>query len=153
MSRAALYLVASMLLALCCAGRSAEAPPSQPVSDPAPAIRAALSGSADAFNRGDLDGHLAIYTDSATMMTPSGPRPGRDRIKAGFSTKYFDANGKPYQQLEFDSLAVHLLGPDHAYVTARWALRGGNRPDLGGWFTLIWEHRPEGWRVLHDHTS
>ena len=124
-----------------------------PPADPTPEVRAALTGSAEAFNRGDLDGHLAIYVEQATMMTGTGPRPGRDRIKAGFSAKYFDASGKPFQQLAFDSLVVHPLGSDHAYVTARWSLSGGGRPDLGGWFTLIWERRQEGWRVLHDHTS
>ncbi|MGQ0702936.1 MAG: YybH family protein [Gemmatimonadales bacterium] len=124
-----------------------------PAADPTEEIRAALAASADAFNRGDLDGHLAIYVEDATMMTSTGPRPGRDRIKAGFSTRYFGPDGKPYQQLRFDSLAVHAMGSTHAYGTARWSLTGGGRPDLGGWFTLIWEKRPEGWRVLHDHTS
>ena len=147
LSIAGITLVA--LLGAC--GGPGTAPPVIP--DPFAEIGAALRASAEAFNRGDLDGHLAIYIEAATMMTGSGPRPGRDRIKAGFSTKYFDAEGKPFQQLGFDSLAVHSLGSDHAYVTARWSLTGGGRPELGGWFTLIWEKRPEGWRVLHDHTS
>ena len=139
-------VVLASLLAAC------TSPPERPTAS-LPEIRAALTASADAFNRGDLDGHLAIYVEDATMMTGNGPRPGRDRIKAGFSTKYFGPDGRPFQQLAFDSLAVHPLGSDHAYVTARWSLGGGGRPDLGGWFTLIWERRPEGWRVLHDHTS
>jgi len=133
----------------CSSPRNAPSPPPDPSSE----IRAALSASAEAFNRGDLDGHLAIYVEDATMMTGTGPRPGRDRIKAGFSTKYFGPDGKPFQQLAFDSLAVHPLGEDHAYVIARWSLTGGGRPDLGGWFTLIWQRRLERWRVLHDHTS
>ena len=149
MPRTSLAILFAALAAACGTSRNAPSPP----ADPTPDIRSTLTGSAEAFNRGDLDGHLAIYLEQATMMTANGPRPGRDRIKAGFSTKYFGPDGKPYQQLGFDSLAVHPLGNDHAYVTARWSLRCGGRPDLGGWFTLIWERRPEGWRVIHDHTS
>ena len=39
-------------------------------------IRAAMVGSAEAWNRADLKGHLAIYVDSVGYMTRTGPRPG-----------------------------------------------------------------------------
>ena len=86
-------------------------------------------------------------------MAKSGPRPGRDAMKKSFSASYFGPDGKPFQVLSFDQLAVHVLGAEHAYSTGHWALQGGGRPNLGGWFTLIWAHDASGWRVIHDHTS
>ncbi|MEZ4640825.1 MAG: hypothetical protein R2856_38690 [Caldilineaceae bacterium] len=38
------------------------------------ALLAALQSSADAWNRGDLRGHVAIYDPSVTVMTNNGPR-------------------------------------------------------------------------------
>jgi beta-aspartyl-peptidase (threonine type) len=25
--------------------------------------------------------------------------------------------------------------------------------DIGGVFSLVWQRFPEGWRIIHDHTS
>ncbi|HUF36674.1 MAG TPA: hypothetical protein VMN37_12035 [Gemmatimonadales bacterium] len=30
---------------------------------------------------------------------------------------------------------------------------GGGEPDGAGWFTTIGARGPEGWRVIHDHSS
>ena len=54
--------------------------------------------------------------------------------------------------LEFSELEMRSLGPDAALVLGRWHLNrdAGN---LGGVYTLIFERFPEGWRIVHDHTS
>jgi len=116
------------------------------------AIRQALSDSVDAFNRGDLQGHLAIYDESVEFMTKDGPRPGIAPIEKSFSERYF-RDGKPIQQLRFEQLAVRRLTGDAAIATARWALSGGGQPDQAGWFTLVLLRKPAGWRAVHDHSS
>lgn len=115
-------------------------------------IRQALADSVDAFNRGDLPGHLAIYDPGVTFMTKDGPRPGVAPIEQAFRERYFK-DGKPIQQLRFEELAVRPLGPDSALATARWALAGGGKPELSGWFTLVWQRTAAGWRAVHDHSS
>jgi len=115
-------------------------------------IRQALANSVDAFNRGDLPGHLAIYDPGVTFMTKDGPRPGIAPIEQAFREHYFK-DGKPIQQLRFEQLAVRSLGPDSALATARWALAGGGKPELSGWFTLVWQRTAAGWRAVHDHSS
>lgn len=116
------------------------------------AIRQALDASDDAFNRGDLKGHLAIYDDSVEFMTKDGPRPGIAGIEKSFSEHYF-RDGKAIQQLHVDRLAVRPLTDDTAIATARWALSGGGLPDQSGWFTLVFLRTPAGWRAVHDHSS
>jgi hypothetical protein len=88
----------------------------QRVDDMRAAIRAELQQAQEAWNRGDLSGHVAMYTDSATFMTPRGPLPGRGRI-AETLTRGFWSNGKPFQQLRFDNVMVRPLGQSHALVT------------------------------------
>lgn len=116
------------------------------------AIRAALAASDDAFNRGDLASHLAIYDESVEFMTKDGPRPGIAPIEKAFSEHYF-RDGKAIQQLSVDRLAVRRLTDDAALATARWTLQGGGLPDQTGWFTLVFLRTPAGWRAVHDHSS
>ncbi len=115
-------------------------------------IRALLSESAAAWNRGDLAGHLSIYVDSVTFMTASGPRPGVKPIEEAFTLKYF-RDGKPKQTLGFDEVRVRFLGSNTALVTGRFRLTGGGEPEQSGWYTLVWIRSASGWKVLHDHSS
>jgi ketosteroid isomerase-like protein len=110
-------------------------------------IRRLLAASTEAFNRGDLPGHLAIYDTGVTFMTKDGPRPGVEPIEKAFRENYF-RDGKAIQQLRFESLAVRPLGPDVALATS-----GGDKPDQSGWFTLVLQRGSAGWRAVHDHSS
>jgi len=44
------------------------------------------------------------------------------------------------------------LSPDAAVVLGRWRLARAN-DEPHGRFTLIFRRMPEGWRIVHDHTS
>jgi ketosteroid isomerase-like protein len=115
-------------------------------------IREMMRSSVDAFNRGDLPGHLAIYDESVTFMTPDGPRPGIAPIEKAFRATYF-SGGLPKQQLRIEQLAARPLGHDAALLTGRFVLSGGDEPDQSGWFTTVWSRTPSGWRAVHDHSS
>ncbi|MDH4259819.1 MAG: nuclear transport factor 2 family protein [Gammaproteobacteria bacterium] len=115
-------------------------------------IRAATAASADAWNRGDIKGHLAIYDESVTFMTSNGPRPGVAPIEAAFLEKYFVA-GMPKQNLGFSDISVRRLDGGAALETGRFLLTGGGLADQSGWFTLVWLRTPAGWRAVHDHSS
>src|SRR5688572_559845 len=116
------------------------------------ALHRLLQESADAFNAGDLPGHLASYDDRVTFMTKSGPRPGVAPIEKAFRERYF-TDGKPKQQLRFEQETVRFLSNDVALVTGRYVLSGGTDPELSGWFTTIWKRTLKGWKVVHDHSS
>jgi len=149
------FLLAMLVLAGCGAPAPVT-PPAAPATDWAAddaAIRAALDASVEAFNRGDLAAHLAIYAPGVTFMTQDGPRPGVEPIERAFREKYFGADGLPIQPLRFEQLATRRLADDAALSTGRFILSGGDRPELSGWFTLVWERTLEGWRAVHDHSS
>jgi uncharacterized protein (TIGR02246 family) len=142
-----------LLLGICLAGCGGS--PSMPAPDAAAteqAILAAMHASAAAWNRGDIDGHVAMYTDSATMMTRNGPRGGREVIK-DMLVRGFWQDGKPKQQLAFSEMAVTPLGRDYALLTGKFTLSGGGQPDVSGRYSLVWERTPAGWRIIHDHSG
>ena len=116
------------------------------------ALERLLQESADAFNQGDLPGHLASYDDSVTFMTKNGPRPGVAPIEKAFREAYFK-DGKPKQQLRFEQMSARRLSDDVALVTGRFILSGGADPEQTGWFTTIWTRTARGWKVVHDHSS
>lgn len=149
-------LLTSLVLACALAGtgtaRAAEPAPSSTWSADEAQIRAAGEASAEAWNRGDLKGHLAIYVNDVTFMTKNGPRPGVDRIEESFAQKYFK-DGRPKQTLSFQEITLRPLGPDAVLETGRFLLTGGGEPEQSGWFTLIWTRTPQGWKVIHDHSS
>ena len=115
-------------------------------------IRTMLDQSAVAWNRGDLDGHLADNADSISFMTRSGPIVGRTRTADALRRSFFQ-DGKPVQQLRFEQVTIRRLGEGHALVVGRFILDGGGQPEHSGWFSTIWERQAAGWRVIHDHSS
>lgn len=57
-------------------------------------------------------------------------------------------------RLSFDDLETWPMDHDRAVVFGRWELSRSERyEDIGGLFTLVFERGPEGWRIVHDHTS
>jgi ketosteroid isomerase-like protein len=115
-------------------------------------IRPLLDQSAAAWNRGDLDGHLADNADSISFMTRSGPIVGKSKTADALRRSFFK-DGKPIQQLRFERVTIRRLGDDHALVVGRFILDGGGQPEHSGWFSTIWERQAAGWRVIHDHSS
>lgn len=143
---------AACLLALCaCAAVTAPSQDTVNAQDEAQ-IRAAVQASTDAWNRGDLKGHLAIYDASVTVMTKSGPRPTIEAIEKSFGQTYF-VDGRPKQNLRMESVSIRGLSARSALMTGKFILSGGAEAEQSGWFTLVWIRTPAGWRAVHDHTS
>lgn len=115
------------------------------------AILSLEAGTAAAWNRADLDAHVAAYADSAVFMAP-GPVVGRERTRASLARGFW-RDGRPVQQLRYEQLALRSLGDDHALMTGRFVRLGGGRADRSDWFTLVWARTPDGWRIVHDHSS
>ena len=144
-----LLLTAALSLLVACSSARSMRPHGRTVDA---LIRAALAASVDAWNRGDLDGHVAVYADSTTLMSSDGPVRGRARARANFA-RYFAAGGRPHQQLRLERVEVRPLGQEHALATGRYVLSGGGVAEQTGWFSLVWARTPDGWRIIHDHSG
>ena len=116
------------------------------------AIRAVLNAQQEAWNRGDIDAFLTGYWHSPdlTFSGNSGISRGWDAVLARYKENYADRSAMG--TLDFSNLEFRFLGPDAALVLGHWHLKR-EKDDLGGVFSLVWRRFPEGWRIIHDHTS
>lgn len=114
-------------------------------------IRAALDSTAAGWNRGNLAQYLGAYTPDAQEMGPNGPRGGVEVIEQTMRNGFWKT-GRPLQALRYEQVNVRLLGKEHALVTGRFVLTGGEKPDRSGWFTTVWVHTKAGWRMFFDHS-
>lgn len=116
------------------------------------AIQAVLSAQQAAWNRGDADAFLIGYWHSPelTFSGSSGVSRGWDGVLARYKKNYPDRAAMG--QLDFSDLECHFLGADAALVLGKWHLKR-EKGDIGGVFTLVWQRFPEGWKIIHDHTS
>jgi beta-aspartyl-peptidase (threonine type) len=55
--------------------------------------------------------------------------------------------------LTFGRNQITPTGPKSAVVLGRWRLTFKERPPIGGLFTLLFREEPQGWCIVHDHTS
>ena len=115
-------------------------------------IRAVLRAQQDAWNRGDIDTFMNGYARAETTVFVSGDEVmrGWQTVRDRYLRKYSDR--ARMGTLTFSNLEVEQLGPDSAVALGRWELnREGDNPH--GRFTLIFRKTPDGWRIVHDHTS
>jgi ketosteroid isomerase-like protein len=115
-------------------------------------IRSLLRAQQDAWNRGDIDGFMNGYARSASTVFVSEDtiRRGWETVRERYRKKYSDR--AKMGTLAFSDLEIMLLSPDAGVVLGRWSLKRANDQPHGR-FTLIFKRLPEGWRIVHDHTS
>jgi beta-aspartyl-peptidase (threonine type) len=117
-------------------------------------IRLVLDQQVDAWNRGDLDGFVDAYWRSPKLVFQSAAErtSGWEAMRERYRKRY-QGQGKEMGKLDFRDMDVIVLAPDAAFVRGRWRLKLTNGQEPGGLFTVIFRKLPEGWRIVHDHTS
>jgi uncharacterized protein (TIGR02246 family) len=116
------------------------------------AIEAVLTAQEKAWNALDMDAFLEAYRRSqdVSFATTHGISRGWNAVR-----EVYRKAGYPRAdmgKLEYSQLEVRALGPDAALVLGHWHL--AQKPaDAGGVFSLVFQRFPEGWRIIHDHTS
>ena len=115
-------------------------------------VRAVLGAQQEAWNRGDIDGFMNGYARAESTVFVSGDEVmrGWQTVRDRYLKKYSDR--AKMGALTFSDLEIEQLGPDSAVALGRWELkRASDSPH--GRFTLILRKTPDGWRIVHDHTS
>jgi uncharacterized protein (TIGR02246 family) len=146
------FLVVAIVLGVSGAISSQNAPRAENQRVDRAAITAVLTAQQAAWNRGDVESFLQGYWHSPelTFFGAGGIARGWKAVLARYRERYPDrrAMGK----LEFSGLEIRFLGQDAALVLGSWHLER-QKGDIGGVFSLVLERFPEGWRIIHDHTS
>ena len=118
------------------------------------AIRALLQQQVEAWNRHDLEGFMAGYWNSPELTFFSGGsetngwKPTLDHYR-----KTYQSKGTEMGKLAMSDIQVVELGSAGAFVRGRWHLTMADGKTPHGLYTLVLRKFPEGWRIVHDHTS
>ncbi len=122
--------------------------------DPKSAVEQVLVTQQNAWNRHDLDAFMAGYWNSPDLTFFSGDKEQHgwqatiDRYKARYTSP-----GHEMGKLEFSNLRIEILGPESAFVRGAWRLTMPDGKTPHGLFTLVFLKFPDGWKIIHDHTS
>ena len=116
-------------------------------------IRGVLERQVEAWNRRDLEGFMRGYWHSPDLTFYSGGTmvSGWEETLARYRNRYQSA-GNEMGNLEFLDLRIELLGPSAGFVRGRFHLKMSSG-ESGGLFTLTFRKFPDGWKIIHDHTS
>jgi ketosteroid isomerase-like protein len=116
------------------------------------AVRTTLEQQVREWNAGNLAGFMETYAKSEQTRFASG-----GDISLGWQT-VFERYQKRYGTraamgtLTFSDLEITPIGADSALAFGHWYLkRDADSPS--GLFTLLFRKTPDGWRIVHDHTS
>jgi ketosteroid isomerase-like protein len=116
------------------------------------AIRKVLTDQQAAWNRGDVGAFMQGYWNAPELSFAgsTGFVRGWEKVTVRYKNNYPDeaSMGK----LDFSDLEVRTLGADAALVLGKWQLKRASG-DVGGIFTLVLQRFPDGWKIVHDHTS
>lgn len=114
-------------------------------------IRDVLDKQKTAWNKGDIEGFMSYYWRSKDFTFQSGNNRilGWDTLLARYRKNY---PGENKGILNFKDIVIKALSKNSVLVLGRWEVKRKDEV-LGGLFTLVFQRKPEGWRIVHDHTS
>jgi beta-aspartyl-peptidase (threonine type) len=107
-----------------------------------------------AWNRHDLEAVMAAYWNSpeVTFFSGATATKGWTATLERYRQRY-QSKGADMGKLDFSELVIEQLGPDSAFVRGHWHLIMPDGKEPRGLFTLVMRKFPEGWRIIHDHSS
>jgi len=116
------------------------------------AISEAMNAQEAAWNNGDIPGFMQFYKNDPgiSFVSERGVDKGYETILKRYQKSYPDT--ATMGKLEFEILEFIPAGSMNAMVIGSWTLfRENDEP--GGYFSLLWEKTPDGWKIINDHTS
>jgi beta-aspartyl-peptidase (threonine type) len=118
------------------------------------AIEKVLRTQQEAWNRHDLDAFMTGYWNSGdlTFFSAGTERHGWDATLDRYRATY-SGPGHEMGTLAFSALRIEMLGADSAFVRGAWQLTMSDGKKPRGLFTLVFRKFPDGWKIVHDHTS
>ncbi len=103
------------------------------------------------WNEENIEGFMEYYWNSEKFTFQSGNKRlhGWEALLSRYKESY---SGEKWEKLDFTDIEIKVLSNDMAYVLGRWQLLSNDSSEEG-LFTIIFLRMPEGWRIVHDHTS
>jgi len=110
-----------------------------------------LAHQRSSWNKGDLESFMSHYWQSDSFTFQSGDQrlEGWESLRLRYKKNYA---GEEMGNLGFTDLDIKVLSRNIVLVLGRWEVQA-KKSLKGGLFTLVFQRKAEGWRIIHDHTS
>lgn len=117
-------------------------------------IRQVLDIQVQAWNKGDLEAFMLTYWDSEKLSYFSGGQPlrGRTELLSRYRGTY-QSEESEMGILTFSGIEISRLGGEFALARGQWHLERKKLDNVEGLFTLVLKKFPDGWKIIHDHSS
>ena len=104
------------------------------------------------WNNGDIECFMQYYweSDSLQFLTKRGLSQGWNMVLENYKKSY--NTPEKMGVLTFDIIEHRPLSFTHVMTIGKWEVVQSN-DTLSGTFTLLWEKKQEGWKIVLDHTS
>lgn len=114
-------------------------------------IQTILARQKACWNEGNIEGFMEYYWKSQDFTFQSANKRlyGWDALLSRYKESY---SGEKMGKLDFTDIEISVLSNDFAYVLGRWKLEFKDSA-RDGLFTIIFKRLPQGWRIIHDHSS
>lgn len=114
-------------------------------------LQSIVQNQAAAWNQGNIPLFMSAYwkDDRMTFSAGGTTQRGWQNTLERYLSRY--PTPKEMGKLTFSQLETVPLATDSALMLGRWNLEK-DKPAEGN-FTLVWRKMPEGWRIIHDHSS
>ena len=116
------------------------------------AVRAVIDQQAKDWNAGDISKFMRGYDRSDKTRFASGGNItlGWQAVLDRYQRTYSDRAAMG--TLTFSDIDITVASEDTALAFGRWHLKR-DKDEPSGLFTLLFRKTPDGWRIVHDHTS
>ncbi len=116
------------------------------------AVRNIIGRQVTAWNTGSIERFMQWYwnSDSTTFTSDGEITRGYKNVLERYKRDYADPD--QMGRFELSDLNVEKLAPAVVLATGNWKLVRAHESQRGR-FTLVFEKKPAGWRITHDHTS
>jgi len=108
----------------------------------------------DSWNRGNIDEFMSKYwnNDSLIFIGKSGINYGWKKTISNYKKSY--KNKIDMGQLEFNNIICNPINKTTHIITGTWNIyRLDSIENISGYYTLIWEKKNNGWKIIYDHSS
>ena len=115
-------------------------------------IQSVLDKQVDCWNQGKIECFTQYYADLpySCIMGAEGPICGRQNITEVYKRSYPEGQ---MGTLSFRELQIWPLNEKVALCRGKFILSHPDKAESTGWFTLVFENLPEGWRIVADQTN
>jgi len=126
----------------------------QDTKDVSNAVHQVLERQVEAWNHHDLQAFMSGYWQSPdlTFFSEATKTSGWQSTLERYQKRY-QSEGREMGKLDFSNLQIESLGSSAAFVRGAWHLTMSDGKTPHGLFTLVFRKFPDGWKIVHDHTS